>query len=425
MISHQTLVRLLRSHYAAHLFGDLIRVAVTALLLAVAGIALIYDAALVHALVGILHFNDFGKFYYSARQFLDHRDIYAATPATLIPVSATESRQLWNLNPPHFTLVVLPLTVFSPGVAFAIWSAVSLIAFAIAMRVIFKECQIAVTVESMVKLAAALCWFVGSTSLVATGQMSWLLMLPATLAWRANRRDQWTGAALWWGLCIGVKPFLAPLLLYFAVRRRYKATFLMLGTIAASFAIGMAVFGIEPHREWISKVQESVGWAWLSMNASFLAILSRTLASNPFFHQLVDTPFLVMPLWAVLCGAAVIAAVYSLYRTRSAPNVDEDLLLVMLLAILISPLGWVYYLWLPFGPAFALASKYRRWPTLIKVGLVGLFVPFHLTMLGQPNAILTVTIGSLYVWAVGLVYGGVVAETLQRSGHRKSPASLA
>ena len=75
-----------------------------------------------------LHMNDFGKFYYSAKLFLDGQDMYGPSPATEIPISDTESRQFLNMNPPHFHFLMLPFAVMGPMNAFALWVVVNLIA---------------------------------------------------------------------------------------------------------------------------------------------------------------------------------------------------------------------------------------------------------------------------------------------------------
>ena len=77
-------------------------------------IVLAYDVILAKVMLRY-EMNDFGKFYHSALYFLQGRDLYAASPATLIPVSNAEWRQFTNMNPPHFHLVVLPSLSGGPG----------------------------------------------------------------------------------------------------------------------------------------------------------------------------------------------------------------------------------------------------------------------------------------------------------------------
>ena len=77
-------------------------------------VCLLFYIQLTVYMVQRLHMNDFGKFYYSARLFLDGQDMYGPSPATEIPVGETETRQFLNMNPPHFHLLILPFALLSP-----------------------------------------------------------------------------------------------------------------------------------------------------------------------------------------------------------------------------------------------------------------------------------------------------------------------
>jgi len=107
-------------------------------------------------------------------------------------------------------------------------------------------------------------------------------------------------------------------------------------------------------------------------------------------------------------------AIRCLYRSRDDPDTDADVLVLLLMSMIISPLGWVYYLWLPLGPALAVALQRGRIPLAVKLGIAGFMCPLHLTVLGQPSAIATVSIGSLYMWSLALIYMGVVRDVLGR-----------
>src|SRR5262245_28505683 len=118
--------------------------------LAIAALALcvgwlLYYAVLATYMVQRLHMNDFGKFYYSARLFLDGQDMYGPSPATAIPVAGTETRQFLNMNPPHFHLVMLPLAELPPGVALSVWSVINLLALILSLRLISRELGISWT----------------------------------------------------------------------------------------------------------------------------------------------------------------------------------------------------------------------------------------------------------------------------------------
>jgi hypothetical protein len=85
----------------------------------VAGV--VVHVMLVDVVARRLHMNDFGKFYYAARLFLDGRNMYEPSPATFIPVGPKAVHVFLNLNPPHFPLLVLPLSVLPVETAGVIW----------------------------------------------------------------------------------------------------------------------------------------------------------------------------------------------------------------------------------------------------------------------------------------------------------------
>jgi hypothetical protein len=85
----------------------------------VAGV--VVHVMLVDVVARRLHMNDFGKFYYAARLFLDGPNMYEPSPATFIPVGPKAVHVFLNLNPPHFHLLVLPLSVLPVETAGVIW----------------------------------------------------------------------------------------------------------------------------------------------------------------------------------------------------------------------------------------------------------------------------------------------------------------
>ena len=121
MLSDQTLRRFIRSSSAVAMLGDLIRTLLWVGVAGLIGLWLWYYGVLARNMAGELQMNDFGKFYYSSRAFLDGTDMYGPNPATAVPVTHAETRQFWNMNPPHFHLLILPLARLPPLVALALW----------------------------------------------------------------------------------------------------------------------------------------------------------------------------------------------------------------------------------------------------------------------------------------------------------------
>src|SRR5262245_33977189 len=114
-----------------------------------------------------LHFNDFGKFYYSTVAFLDGRDMYDPSPATLIPVGRpgqdVAARQFLNMNPPHFHLLMLPLAGLKPSWALTVWAVASLACFFVTLKAIGRALGVTLTPVQQALLVFAFLGFAGTT----------------------------------------------------------------------------------------------------------------------------------------------------------------------------------------------------------------------------------------------------------------------
>ncbi len=418
MISDSTLRRVLRSDYVVRWFGDIIRSLIALAVIAACGILILYNAVFFATMKNTLHFNDFGKFYYSAVAYLDHEDMYGPTPATAIEVSQSEVQQFWNLNPPHFELLMLPLTRMTPLRAYLVWCALSVIAFGWSMRTIMNECRVRLTWSRFLLSALAILACAPFTVQIVTGQLAWLMLWPITSIWIAIRRRRWTKAAVISGACISIKLFLIVLLLYFVIQRQWRAASIAASVAALCFAIGLAVVGVSAHRAWLRALGEANTWAWAAINASVYALLARTFSAGPQFHPIANAPYLITPLWLV--SSAVIGACV-VWKWLIVPDVDRDFFLMILMVILVCPLGWVYYLWWIVGPAVA---YYQLRPVKLaeRAAVVGLCWPFIGTFLGQPHGWASATVGSAYVWAVVLIFFGIVFD--RTAGSAQVPCNV-
>ena len=74
----------------------------------------------------LLPANDFGRMYASAALFMDGDDMYAWTPAAPAQLEENYVIDLFNMNPPHFHLLLLPLSLLhNADYAFVVWWALS------------------------------------------------------------------------------------------------------------------------------------------------------------------------------------------------------------------------------------------------------------------------------------------------------------
>jgi alpha-1,2-mannosyltransferase len=373
------------------------------------------------------HYNDFGKIYASATYFLQGKDMYGPSEATNIKVTKTLRKQFYNLNPPHLHILILPLTIFSIHGAFIIWGVASVIALVISLRVIQKEVGFPMTPWRFLVILFGVLMFIGTPTVCVTGQMSLLLLLPVTYAWREARRGRWTNAGIFLGAVASVKPFMLVFLPYLILRREFRAAAAACVMIALSFLAGILVFGIPAHASWIDALS-SVDWSWATMNGSLMGILTRTLKESPYFSPFLDAPYLIQPLWLGLTGILGALTMMISVRDSSDIAVDRGFAILLVFAHLASPLGWIYYLWFLAGPLSAVMGSFARKGVsetgpgfrnitgfrkgCVLAASVGLVWPLFATLLFQPSPWATVSIGSVYFWTCLIIWIGLAADYL-------------
>src|SRR2546427_3949261 len=130
--------------------------------------------------------TDFGKFYYSAVAFLQGQDMYGSSAAALAGM-----KELRNMNPPHFHLLLLPLALLPAGLALALWGVASLLSLLISVRLIVREVGLALTPWQWRLGGVGLLSFIGTAGVFMTGQLALLLLLSITLALVEARGGRW------------------------------------------------------------------------------------------------------------------------------------------------------------------------------------------------------------------------------------------
>jgi len=377
----------------------------------------LWNFGLARYLVSDLHMNDFGKVYYSSQAFLDgSRPMYGPNQATLIKIGEHQNKEFWNLNPPHFHFLIIPLTLFSPTTALIWWFFLNLACLVTSLVVIARELDYRFhftrpLLSQAFLFLTGLLLFSGTGMVLITGQFSFVLMLLLTLAWKSARRDNWRVAGLYLGVLVALKLFLALFFPYLLVRKKWGGLAVAVLAAAVLYGLGYLYFGRELYQSWSTCIK-AVDWEWASMNASVAGVIKRAFLASPYYAPFVESPA-AAHLLALVCSAAIVlATLISIYRDGSPGGTDRHFLGLLLASLLASPLGWVYYLWLVGGPLAAVinsfdrrrigsSSRMSRMATLLFVGsLLGFAVPFNILAVADPTPLYTVTGGSVYFWSL-------------------------
>jgi hypothetical protein len=354
-----------------------------------------------------LYANDFGKFYFATQQWWHGLSMYASSPANRMMVVGGGFHDYLDMNPPHFHILIWPLMFLPLRLAARVWLSLNFAVAVIAGLLIARELEWRLRLTDALPLAAAilLCGATGAT--IITGQYMGPLLLLTVLAWRDGRHDRWTGCGAWLGVLIALKPFLAIFLPYLVLRRRWRALLSLIMAGAGSFVMGLLIFGWATHVAWWDSLG-AVDWIWAGMNGSLYGLLARNLLPSPYFTPVLHaTAFQVRIYWAAAAGAVGLCTL-----TIAGRSFDRDFAALLLCALLMSPRGWVYYLWLVAPPCLALWPYDHR--SLLRVALVCLAIPLVLASAWPTHAWATVTIGSAYSWGTLGLWLAVVTSSAGR-----------
>src|SRR5262249_1147251 len=99
--------------------------------------------------------------------------------------------------------------------------------------------------------------------------------------------------------------------------------------------------------------------------------------------------------------------------------VDRAFAMLLIAAQIVSPVGWIYYVWFAAGPLAALTfSESRRgflstdravrW--LAVISFAGFFTPITVPYLLQRSALIALTAGSVYVWATLAAWTSLILD---------------
>ena len=409
IVSTPTLIRWLGPRQHA-LYGDLIQ-ALSGVL--VVGAWVFFVAILVRLAgqtVSDPGRSDFTIFYYTARLVLDGHPPYGDLPVDY-GVSWPASH-LGNLNPPLIAVLMAPLALLSYEGAARLWVFASYLSAAALVWATGAELGVRWNIRRTLVWGAAIIGNIGFLSVAVTGEWTWFLVWPFWLAWRAARREQWVVAGLWLGLCGGIKLFFLLFLVLLGLTKRRGALIAMLTAFALTVAIPLVVLPVTWTMEWVQRLQ-SVSWWWLPINLSWRGVVARTFQVSRDYPASLDLPQLAEPI-AVL-GMAIIGMLVGLSALRSNADADRMFLVGLLSSLLLSPLGWVYYLPLAFAPFLALVWRgwllNTAWPqrVVLSFGLLGYYVPLDwVKHWGGQSWVAAATAGSLYFWSTALVLAALL-----------------
>ena len=289
--------------------------------------------------------DDFRRFYVSALAWTN-----GGNPYTLIDDTP-------NLNHPVLLPFFWLFTLGSEHTGFIVWSIGSLALLMACLPVISRHARLA-PIDAMAAILAA----TGTSLALTFGQVSFFLMAIFTAAWCADRAGRTVEAAVLFGALTVLKPFYGLFALYFLWRRQWRALVVYGAVMLAGTILGWAFVGTSGFLEWLARLGD-VGWRWHIYNASAWGVGDRLFTVQSFFRATGWTPFTESTLLARATTVLLLALVaWVTVRAVSKIDIDRSYALLGLASILMSPLGWLYYLPVFLGPVIVVLGRQpSRW----------------------------------------------------------------
>lgn len=329
--------------------------------------ALVTIFASTEALLGVAGRGevDFFTFLDSTTRWQQGLDPYAQT--RLVGTGATAHLAHPNLNHPLTIPLFIPFTRLHPLAAFLLWDALGLLAALLALILAHHALDWPRSATARIATAALVACYPGVIYGVQLGQWGLLLTLPVTLLWLLLRdppldpdRRRLLLAGLLCGVLLALKPFLLPLAAFFLPRRRWAGLLAVAGGGSAVSLLAVPFVGLTAYAEWLVALR-GVDWYNHGMNISLFGLLNRLVTPAPP----AVLGWLLQGL-AGLLGAALILRAQA--DTRAAR--DRSIGLLLVLSLLGSPLGWLYYTPLLLPALLPLLATWSRLTPRSRAALV-------------------------------------------------------
>lgn len=351
--------------------------------------------------VQLLQYNDFARFYASAQSWSDGGSLYAVTWAT-----PRLFRGQWiafaNLNPPHFELLIWPLTRLSLSHAYGVWAALNIAGFLGAAAIVVRRLHVRLSGWSLALAVGGALTLTPVTGWTSSAQVTGLVAILFAWIWLEIDKENWNIGAIGIGIAWSLKLLFLPLVVWLLWRRQFRAAGISLALGIACFLVGVAVFGWAEHLAW-ARALASVHWGWYPVNTSLSAIGAR--AAYVWDHEAVNPAGLAL-MTRLGMLASVPFAIIGSWRAANDPDRSRGWLLMLLTCLLCFPVAWIEY-WVILAPPAIACWRSRALRTATVSAAPAWWVQSS-AIYPYPSLLWAVTIGSLYTWCLLAWWVGAV-----------------
>ena len=338
---------------------------------------------------------DFGSFYASGLKSQNGENPYDPNSEFIFDINFSRvgaGGKMMNLNPPISVVFFRALSYFDPHQTLIIWQIASVILYAGAVIMLARYYKQNITLTKIIWAFT----LAGFWHTVVLGQIYSVLLLLTALGWilLQKRKYVWAGLAI--GLVVAIKPNFGiwPI---FLLASGYYVTFLaaaVCGLIVS--AIPIIFYGTKIYSQWLEASTLRIETLMMPGNNSIVGLTSR---------------FQNMNLGIILSVVAVVALlIISISKKSNDLESSERISALGIMAsLLASPISWTGYTILLLPVFFSR----RKWTFPVIISAAILSIPFAIVLqLFQTSFINFVLFGWLYGWAILLLLGDVVRNTM-------------
>lgn len=248
-----------------------------------------------------------------------------------------------NLNPPFVLWLFKPLNYLHYEDALLFWSCLSfllgLIGAYFCFRLTFSKTFFKKNWFSLYLIYLTLFSTIATTALAQFGTILFFLIMTGYYCY-LNKQDYLAGFL--WGTVIAIKLFPALLFIFVLSEKRYKLFLLMLG-----FCLLLSLFpwlesGSLIYKQYFSLIA-SVSWYGDNWNASIYGFISRLFKNNLPTTNYLSIPIIYGGTFLLALGWYCKKLFQNLARPNSTYYTHQAFCLTLVMMLLLSPLGWLYY----------------------------------------------------------------------------------
>ncbi len=251
------------------------------------------------------------------------------------------------LHPPAYLLLIAPFVLPPIATGALLWDLVNLLGLGVGVALIVRERGVRPTTWQLAIFFVLLALWPPLQRAVLEGQVAPLLFLLFVLAWRWARHGRSTLAGGALGLAAALRLFPAFAVVYFLLRRDWRACFAATGVFIGYAALALPFVGVDGFVAYVTREApaNSAEWVHHPHNTSLTGLAHLIFTGSFELPPIVPAPALATPLAALLVAVTLgLLAWRTVQRRRETFAADERTFLAYLPGmLLVSPMSWLYY----------------------------------------------------------------------------------